>query len=65
MVRREAGLLQSLHHPHIVKFLEFHESLTRIYHVLEFVDSGSLYKLVSKYGTLPEQLIRGYVVQVS
>jgi len=61
---REAEILKSLDHPKIVKIIEFRETKKALFFILEFVEGGSLYKLLKKFGDFPESLISIYVGQV-
>lgn len=63
-IMREAELLQRLDHPNIVKFYQYIETKSYLYFILEFVESGSLYKVMKKYGVFPEGLLSMYVYQM-
>jgi serine/threonine protein kinase len=63
-VLREAELLRQLDHLNIVKLQDFMEDKDYLYFVLEYVESGSLYKLLKKFGTFPESLVALYLTQV-
>jgi serine/threonine protein kinase len=63
-LRREAELLKQLDHPNIVKIYEFRETKRHLYFILEYVESGSLEKLLKKFGVFPESLVALYVSQV-
>eukprot|EP01127_Copromyxa_protea_P019524 TRINITY_DN6366_c0_g1_i1.p1 TRINITY_DN6366_c0_g1~~TRINITY_DN6366_c0_g1_i1.p1 ORF type:complete len:469 (-),score=114.01 TRINITY_DN6366_c0_g1_i1:20-1402(-) len=57
-VKREAQVMESLCHPNIVKMYEVLESEDKksIQFVIEFVDCGSLYRLLKNYGNFPHDL---------
>jgi serine/threonine protein kinase len=42
--------MEQLDHPHVVRFLGAIETVNHIHLVLEYVDSGSLASIISKYG---------------
>ena len=51
---REAENLSKLHHPNIVKVLEFFEANKTVYYAMEYVDGGSLDKYIKPYQGIPE-----------
>uniref|UniRef100_A0A6B2L716 Protein kinase domain-containing protein n=1 Tax=Arcella intermedia TaxID=1963864 RepID=A0A6B2L716_9EUKA len=60
-VKREALVLEQLSHQNIVQFYDLIESKRKIYFILEYVDKGSLYSLLKKFGGFPEDLTSLYV----
>ena len=63
-IRAEVSLLQSLRHPNIVKYLDTVRTKDKLIIVTEYVENGSLYNVVKKFGNLQESLAQIYVVQV-
>jgi len=63
-IMHELQLLQSLSHPHIVKFLSYHEVDDYLFFVMEYVENGSLHETMKKFGVFPEELLVLYVAQV-
>lgn len=63
-IMQEAELLKKLSHPNIVGFRGSCESAKHIHFVLEFVEGGSLYRVVRKFGVFSEKLCAIYVKQV-
>lgn len=63
-VIREGEALRQLDHPNIVKLLDTFET-AGIYHlVLEYVDGGSLAKMIEGYGALPYNRALGLAVEI-
>lgn len=60
----ESRILKSLHHPNVVKLLDFFVADQRGYIVLEYVDGPSLKKLVEQKGALSESEAVGFAIQV-
>ncbi|KAL6047137.1 Four and a half LIM domains protein 1-like [Balamuthia mandrillaris] len=63
-IMQELELLQKLDHPHVTKFIEYHEIGDFLFFVMEYVESGSLNSTMKKYGVFPESLLVLYVAQV-
>eukprot|EP00201_Polytomella_parva_P005714 CAMPEP_0175080052 /NCGR_PEP_ID=MMETSP0052_2-20121109/25249_1 /TAXON_ID=51329 ORGANISM="Polytomella parva, Strain SAG 63-3" /NCGR_SAMPLE_ID=MMETSP0052_2 /ASSEMBLY_ACC=CAM_ASM_000194 /LENGTH=455 /DNA_ID=CAMNT_0016350621 /DNA_START=63 /DNA_END=1426 /DNA_ORIENTATION=+ len=68
-VMSEIDLLKALNHKNIVKYLTSFKSSTHLYIVLEFMENGSLSKIIkpnpmNKFGIFPESLVAVYVAQV-
>lgn len=64
MVLQELNLLQELIHPNIVQFIDYHDTSDYLYFILEFVEGGSLYSVVRKFGAFPDRLLVLFIVQV-
>ena len=62
---KEAQLLWSLNHPHIVRVLDVFEENATAYYVMELVPGGSLKEMVFENGPLSEDVAEGYVRQVA
>eukprot|EP01126_Amoeba_proteus_P055768 TRINITY_DN6945_c0_g1_i3.p1 TRINITY_DN6945_c0_g1~~TRINITY_DN6945_c0_g1_i3.p1 ORF type:complete len:348 (-),score=81.31 TRINITY_DN6945_c0_g1_i3:163-1206(-) len=58
LVTREAEVMESLSHDNIVKLYAVISSADKksLYFVLEFVDCGSLFKLLKNYGIFPQDI---------
>ncbi len=61
---RESRNLSRLDHPHIVKVLEAFEANNTAYYSMEFLDGGSLDRLIAQKGGLPEAECVKYVRQI-
>eukprot|EP01104_Vermistella_antarctica_P020557 TRINITY_DN883_c0_g1_i7.p1 TRINITY_DN883_c0_g1~~TRINITY_DN883_c0_g1_i7.p1 ORF type:complete len:398 (-),score=62.75 TRINITY_DN883_c0_g1_i7:64-1257(-) len=61
---RELQVMKSLEHPNLVKLVDFHETTTYLYFILEFVSGGSLHETVKRFGPLPEEVLKIYVQQI-
>jgi serine/threonine protein kinase len=64
-IMQEAELLKKLSHPNVVGFRGSVETPKHIHFVLEFVEGGSLFRVVKKFGTFTEKLCAIYMKQVS
>ncbi|WOH13126.1 hypothetical protein DCAR_0832635 [Daucus carota subsp. sativus] len=53
-IKREIGTLKLLRHPNVVRLHEVIASKTKIYMVLEYVDSGDLFERIASKGKLSE-----------
>jgi serine/threonine protein kinase len=60
----ELNLLQKLNHPNIVQYVGCIRSDKHLNIVLEFMENGSLFTILKKFGTFPETLTSVYIVQV-
>eukprot|EP00027_Filamoeba_sp_ATCC50430_P007234 CAMPEP_0168545868 /NCGR_PEP_ID=MMETSP0413-20121227/3197_1 /TAXON_ID=136452 /ORGANISM="Filamoeba nolandi, Strain NC-AS-23-1" /LENGTH=118 /DNA_ID=CAMNT_0008576013 /DNA_START=256 /DNA_END=609 /DNA_ORIENTATION=- len=60
----EATILKSLHHPHIVQFVEVMQVNDAKHIVMEHIDGVDLMTLVNQSGGLPESLARAIFMQV-
>ena len=63
-VKREIHLLESFHHPNIVKLYEVLDSATSLMLVMEFLPGGELYNIIERNGKLSEDRARMYFQQV-
>lgn len=63
-VIREGEALRQLDHPNIVKLLDTFEALGVYHLVLEYIDGGSLSKMIEGYGALPYNRALGIAVEV-
>ena len=53
-IMQEAELLKGLRHENVVGFREAMQSSKHVHFVLEFVEGGSLYKTLKKFGNFPD-----------
>ncbi|KYQ88319.1 putative protein serine/threonine kinase [Tieghemostelium lacteum] len=60
----EINLLKVLSHHNIVRYIEHIPTSSHSYIIMEFIENGSLEKIIKKYGLLPESLISVYISQV-
>ncbi len=65
--QREARIVAALDHPHIVKIFEFDQDVEKGYYyiVMEYVDGGSVARILKKQGRLPWQQATEIMLQVA
>ena len=61
---REAENLSKLHHPHIVKVLEYFEANNTVYYAMEYMEGGSLDDRIRQQNGLPEAEAVKYARQI-
>lgn len=61
---REAENLSKLHHPHIVKVLEYFEANNTVYYTMEYMEGGSLDDRIQQQNGLPEAEAVAYAKQI-
>ena len=61
---REAENLSKLHHPHIVKVLEYFEANNTVYYAMEYVEGGNLNEYIEQKNGLPETECVKYARQI-
>ena len=61
---REAENLSKLHHPNIVKVLEYFEANNTVYYTMEYVEGGNLDKYIEQKDGLPEAECVKYAKQI-
>lgn len=57
---REIELLQQLQHPNLMGFVDYHETRTELYLILEYIEGGSLRKVMRCFGCFSELLLSKY-----
>ncbi|KAJ5078800.1 mtk1/mekk4 [Anaeramoeba ignava] len=60
---REIELLQKLHNKYIIKYLGFTKTTEHLNIILEYVENGSLYTIMKKFGTFSENVTKRYIYQ--
>ena len=60
----EAENLSKLHHPHIVKVLEYFETNNTVYYAMEYVEGGNLDAYITQRNGLPEAECVKYARQI-
>ncbi|EGC35678.1 hypothetical protein DICPUDRAFT_33056 [Dictyostelium purpureum] len=60
----EINLLRVLSHHNIVRYYEHIPSSSHSYIIMEFIENGSLEKIIKRHGLLPESLVTVYIAQV-
>ncbi|KAF0980275.1 hypothetical protein FDP41_013489 [Naegleria fowleri] len=63
-IHTEINLLKKLKHNRIVRYIDHIPSKSKLYIVIEFVETGSLLDIVQKYGNMKENVVCKYVAQV-
>lgn len=63
-MQTEINLLKKLKHNRIVRYVDHIPSKSKLYIVIEFVETGSLLDIVQKYGNMKENVVCKYVAQV-
>ncbi|KAJ1659926.1 Protein kinase of the Mitotic Exit Network [Dispira simplex] len=63
-IMKEVELLQSLHHPRVVRYEGFIKTENHLNIVMEYVENGSLYHTLRAFGAFPEKLVLAYVVKI-
>ena len=63
-IMAEIELLRSLNHPKIVQYITYLATARTLSIVMEYVENGSLLRIVKKFGRLPENLAAVYISQV-
>lgn len=61
---REAKNLSKLHHPRIVKILEYFEANNTVYYAMEYIDGGNLDEYIDQKKGLPEEECVKYTRQI-
>ncbi|GAM19761.1 hypothetical protein SAMD00019534_029360 [Acytostelium subglobosum LB1] len=64
MLMVEINLLKVLSHHNIVRYYDHIPTSSHSYIVMEFIENGSLEKIVKRHGLLPEGLVNVYIAQV-
>ncbi|ORZ38998.1 kinase-like domain-containing protein, partial [Catenaria anguillulae PL171] len=59
-IQREIRFLKLLHHPHIVKVYEVHETAEQIFIVMEFVQGGELFDYIVSHKRVKEKEARAF-----
>ena len=57
-VQRELAVLQLLHHPHLVDLRQVLQDSSNVYFVMEYMEGGELFQVLSQRGKLPEDEAR-------
>ncbi|KAL6064453.1 Suppressor of Sensor Kinase (SLN1) [Balamuthia mandrillaris] len=63
-IMAEAETLRNLKHPNILEFYGYAKTSSYLYLILEYVEEGSLSKVIDDFGKFPEKLSALYVEQV-
>lgn len=53
-VQRELAILHLLHHPHVVHLRQVLQDTNHVYFVMDYVDGGELYHVLTEHGRLAE-----------
>ncbi|OSS49579.1 hypothetical protein B5807_06056 [Epicoccum nigrum] len=63
-LNNELGIMQSLHHPNIVEFVECHDQGDYLYIIMEYVRHGDLQAYLHHNGPMSESLVRTMAQQI-
>lgn len=63
-VQRELAILHLLHHPHIVHLRQVLQDNHHVYFVMDYVDGGELYHVLTEQGRLSESKAKHLFVQL-
>ena len=63
-LQSEIRLLKGLSHPNVVQYIESSSDGASLNIVMEYVEGGSLLRILNKFGKLPESLVAIYMYQV-
>ncbi|OBZ91351.1 putative serine/threonine-protein kinase HSL1 [Choanephora cucurbitarum] len=63
-VQRELAILQLLHHPHLVDLVQVLQDASYVYFVMEYLEGGELFHMLSLRGRLPEPEARRLFAQL-
>jgi 5'-AMP-activated protein kinase, catalytic alpha subunit len=63
-IKRELRLLRFFSHPNIIKLYEVLDTTTDILVVMEYIEGGELFELISSRGRIPEDEARFYFKQI-
>ena len=63
-LQSEIRLLKGLSHPNVVQYIESSSDGGSLNIVMEYIEGGSLLRILNKFGKLPESLVGIYMYQV-
>ncbi|TVY83053.1 Serine/threonine-protein kinase [Lachnellula suecica] len=63
-IEREVAIMKLIQHPNIMRLYDIWENRTEIYLVLEYVDNGELFELITAKGRLREEEAMRYFRQI-
>eukprot|EP00744_Colponema_vietnamica_P004375 GILI01006547.1.p1 GENE.GILI01006547.1~~GILI01006547.1.p1 ORF type:complete len:838 (-),score=118.97 GILI01006547.1:321-2834(-) len=63
-VRREAAMMQGLHHPHVVRLIQILQTSDAFYFVMELAEGGELFDMVISSSKFTESMARKYFQQL-
>lgn len=63
-VRREASMMQGLHHPHVVRLIQILQTADAFYFVMELAEGGELFDMVINSNKFSESVARKYFQQL-
>ncbi|KAF5192718.1 kinase domain [Thalictrum thalictroides] len=64
-LRREMEIQNSLEHPNVLRLFGWFHDADRIFLILEYAHRGELYKLLKKFGHLPEKQAATYIASLT
>ncbi|XP_073132041.1 SNF1-related protein kinase catalytic subunit alpha KIN10-like isoform X1 [Henckelia pumila] len=63
-VRKEINIMRQLFHPHVVRLFEVIDTPTKVYVVMEYMNSGELFYYITEHGRLEEDEARHFFQQI-
>ena len=63
-IQEEIKIMQSLRHPNIIEFVEYHDQGDYLYIIMEYAPYGDLQKQINDHGPLKEDVGRSLAEQV-
>ena len=63
-IRRESEILKELNHKNIIKLFQIESSNESVDLVMECIPGGCLEEILSKYGSLEEEIVKNYLKQL-
>ncbi|KAF1959184.1 Pkinase-domain-containing protein [Byssothecium circinans] len=63
-IQEEIKIMQSLRHPSIIEFVEYHDQGDYLYIIMEYAPHGDLQKHLNDHGPIPEDMARKLAEQV-
>lgn len=63
-VLKEASILESINHPHIIKVYGWHRDARHFYLFLEYAENGSLEKLLKEFKSFSESAVNNFAQQI-
>lgn len=63
-LKHKINLLQNLHHPNIIQYLNYNSSTNYLNIFLKYIPNNSIQTILNSYNTLPKPLIQNFIHQI-